>query len=146
MGFFAHSSEMNYIRRAKSIRMRYFTKYPLTWTLVLIIFYVCLTPIPETPVDDVPGIDKLVHTTFYACLCLVIWGERLRQRRVRPIDMKHCFVGAFVLPIAMSGIIELLQAYATTCRSGDWWDMAANTLGVVIVWFLFVILRKKTVN
>ena len=136
---------MNYIRRAKLKRMRYFTKYPLTWAFVFIIFYVCLMPVPETPVDDVPGIDKLVHTGMYGLICLVILGERLRQRKSRPIDMRHCFVGAFVLPIAMSGIIELLQAYATTCRSGDWWDMAANTLGVVIVWLLLVILRKKAV-
>ena len=126
--------------------MRYFSRYPLTWTLVLIIFYICLTPIPETPVDDVPGIDKLVHTGMYGLLCLVIWGERLRQRRLRPLNMGHCFVGAFVLPVVMSGIIELLQSYATTCRNGDWWDMAANTLGVVIVWIIFaVVLRRKRI-
>lgn len=125
--------------------MHYLTKYPLTWTLVFIIFYICLIPIPETPVDDVPGIDKLVHTGMYGLLCLIIWGERLRKRKKRPLDMNHCFIGAFVLPIAMSGCIELLQAYATTCRSGDWWDMAANTLGVVLVWSFFAILRKKSV-
>lgn len=122
--------------------MHYFTKYPLTWTLVIIICYICLIPVPETPVDDVPGIDKLVHTGMYGLLCLIIWGERLRQRKRRPLDMLHCFIGAFVLPVAMSGCLELLQAYATTCRNGDWWDMAANALGVVIVWTFFAILRK----
>ena len=30
----------------------------------------------------------------------------------------------------MSGVIELLQAYCTTNRSGEWLDFAANTTGV----------------
>jgi hypothetical protein len=32
----------------------------------------------------------------------------------------------------LSGIIELLQAYATEHRGGDWLDFAANSLGVVL--------------
>lgn len=32
----------------------------------------------------------------------------------------------------MSGLIELAQAYCTTCRSGDWLDFAANTVGVLL--------------
>lgn len=122
--------------------MRYIIHYPFSWIVIAIIFVICLMPVPETPVDDVPGIDKLVHTGMYGFLCLVIWAERLRHKRHRPLDMKHCFVGAFLLPLMMSGLIELLQAYATTCRSGDWWDMLANSLGVVLAWFFATFLRK----
>ena len=32
----------------------------------------------------------------------------------------------------MGGLLELLQAYATTTRNGDWLDFAANTLGVTL--------------
>lgn len=125
--------------------MQYLKKYPLTWILVAVIYYICLTPVPETPVDDVPGIDKFVHTGLYGFLCLIIWWERLRQAKTRPLNRVHCFIGAFLLPILMSGSIELLQAYATTCRSGDWWDMAANTLGVVLTWiFVTIMLKNKT--
>ena len=123
--------------------MHYLKKYPFSWALVIFIFIICLLPVPETPVDEVPGIDKLVHTGMYGFLCLVVMTERLRQVKHRPLKMKHCFVGLFVLPILMSGIIELLQSYATTCRSGDWWDMAANTLGVVAAWCIFAIIIKK---
>lgn len=35
-------------------------------------------------------------------------------------------------PILMSGIIELLQDRLTTTRSGDWWDLAANAVGVLL--------------
>ncbi|MCR5395172.1 MAG: VanZ family protein [Bacteroidales bacterium] len=126
--------------------MQYFIKYPLTWLLITGITVLCLIPVPETPAADVPGFDKLVHTGMYAVLCAVILWERVRQSATKPIRMSHCFVGAFVLPVAMSGAIELLQAYATTCRSGDWWDMAANTLGVLLAWLFFVFFYKNKVK
>lgn len=123
--------------------MNYLKKYPFTWAVIAVIYFICLMPVPETPVQDVPGIDKLVHTGMYGFLCLVIMFERLRQVKSRPLNRLHCWIGLFILPILMSGSIELLQAYATTCRSGDWWDMAANTLGVILVWCIFAVYVKK---
>ena len=32
----------------------------------------------------------------------------------------------------MSGLLELMQAYLTTCRSGEWLDFAANCVGVAL--------------
>lgn len=125
--------------------MQYLWKYPLSWCVIVVIFVICLMPVPEVPVDDIPGFDKFVHTGMYGFLCLIIWGERLRQKKNHPLRWSHCFVGAFLLPLAMSGVIELLQAYATTCRSGDWWDMGANALGIVLVWLFMTFLRKKRV-
>ena len=123
--------------------MHYLKDYPISWAVIISIFVVCLIPTPETPVNGVPGIDKLVHTALYAFLCSVILFERFRHRSLKTADMKRCFVGAFVLPITMSGLIELLQAYATTCRSGDWWDMAANSLGIVLSWIAFILLKRR---
>lgn len=123
--------------------MYYLKKFPFTWAVVAVIYFVCLMPVPETPVQDVPGIDKLVHTGMYGFLCLVIMFERLRMVKSRSLSVKRCFVGLFILPVMMSGSIELLQAYATNCRSGDWWDMAANTLGVIVVWCFFYLFSRK---
>ena len=40
---------------------------------------------------------------------------------------------AWLSPILMSGLIELLQAYCTGgTRSGDWIDLAANAIGVTM--------------
>lgn len=115
--------------------MRYLRFYPFSWAVVLLVLYLSLFTPPSTPVDDVPGIDKFVHTGMYGFLCLVIWYERLRLSH--PLNRRHCFVGAFLLPFLMSGAIELIQEYCTNHRrSGDWWDLAANTLGIVIMWFV----------
>lgn len=115
--------------------MKYVSKYPLTWILVAVVIYLSFFTPPSTPVDDVPGIDKLVHTGMYGCLCLVIWFERLRQPHA--LNRRHCLAGAALLPFLMSGAIELGQEYCTNHRrSGDWWDLAANTLGIVIMWLV----------
>jgi VanZ family protein len=39
---------------------------------------------------------------------------------------------AIVYPILLGGLMELGQAYLTTCRNGDWLDFIANTIGAII--------------
>lgn len=39
-------------------------------------------------------------------------------------------MGGIIAPVAMSGCIELMQAYCTDTRSGDWLDFLANSIGV----------------
>ena len=41
-------------------------------------------------------------------------------------------VFAFLAPIAMGGLLELAQLHLTTCRSGEWLDFVANTIGVCL--------------
>ncbi|MBR6086758.1 MAG: VanZ family protein [Prevotella sp.] len=41
-------------------------------------------------------------------------------------------VWLLLLPISQGCLVELAQAYLTTCRSGDWFDALCNTLGVLI--------------
>ena len=67
----------------------------------------------------------------------------------RTINRYKMLIGGILLPIALSGTIELLQAYCTEHRSGDWLDFAANTLGVLLAALVgYYILRplmwKKT--
>lgn len=96
-----------------------------------------LMPTPEVPPEiEVPLMDKWAHMLMYASLCIVIWAEYWRLH-----DHEHTIshlrnhalllaVGAVVCPLALGGTMELLQAYATNYRSGDWLDFAANSIGV----------------
>lgn len=121
--------------------MKYIKLFPFTWATIALILYLSLSKIPESPLDDVPNIDKLVHTAMYGFLCLVIWLERARQRQ--PVQLKHTLIGAFLLPVVLGGAIELAQEYCTDCRQGSWWDFAANSLGVMIIWFVVWPLRRR---
>ena len=113
----------NYIQMIK--------KYPISWLLIVTIWVLCFIDVPETPLDNVSLIDKWVHIVMYGGTCSVIWLEYLlKHKKLSPLKL---LVFAVIAPIAMSGVIELLQAYCTGGRrSGDWMDFAANTVGVIL--------------
>ena len=65
----------------------------------------------------------------------MLWLEFLRAHWRDRTPMWHAWVGAFVCPVLFSGAVELLQAFCTTYRGGDWLDFAANTTGAVLASF-----------
>lgn len=115
-------------------------KYPYSLCIVAAIFYLSFFTPPKTDLGEIPGFDKLTHTCMYGGLCLVIWFEYLRSHRSIN-SIKVCIWG-IIAPIIMSGIIELMQAYCTENRSGEWLDFYANSLGAVVASLIgFNILR-----
>ena len=104
--------------------------YPLTLLTVAVICYLSFFTPPQTELDNISNIDKLVHTCMYGGLSILIWWEYLRKHDT--ICWKRFIPISVVFPIMMSGIIELLQAYCTTNRSGEWLDFTANSFGVVL--------------
>lgn len=123
----------------------YIKKYPISLFLVVAIWIICLIPIPETPLDDVPMIDKWTHFVMYGSLCSVIFAE-YAKRHIQP-NIKRLAICGVLLPIIMGGLIELAQAYCTGGnRSGDWMDWIADSIGVMIgtaIGSLVVYLRAK---
>ena len=55
--------------------------YPLSSLLIVVIWVVCLIPIPETPLSDVNLIDKWTHFVMYGSLTSVIWFEYIRRHK-----------------------------------------------------------------
>lgn len=112
------------------VLFRLFKLFPLTLLCGVGIWIVCLVPVPETPLEHVRFIDKWVHIGMYFTLTALFWTER----HLHGVSLSEwrCMVWGFAAPILMSGLLELLQAYATTYRSGDWLDFAANSAGVML--------------
>ena len=101
--------------------------YPFATCLILVIWVVCLMPVPETPLNNLTLFDKWVHISMYA----VMWAEYLRHHE--KLNKTRLFIGVFLAPLLMGGLIELAQANCTGGnRSGDWLDFAANSIGVVM--------------
>lgn len=105
--------------------------------------------VPETPLGEVRFIDKWTHVAMYAGTCLTIWIEYLRRHPSRPANTMEIydsederrrrtqrvklFTLAWAAPVAMGGVIEILQATCTGGRrSGEWMDFAANSIGVTL--------------
>lgn len=106
-------------------------KYPFSLLCVVLICALSLTPFfPETPLDDVDFIDKWTHLVMYGGTCGVIWWEYLRSHK--RLDTAKLLGYAVVGMILLGGVMELMQAYCTTTRSGEWLDFGADTVGVLM--------------
>lgn len=111
--------------------VQYIRKYPFSATCICLVCLLSLLPFfPETPFDNVEFIDKWVHFIMYGGTCLVIWLEYVMKHRSP--DYEKLFFWAWLMPVVMGGVLELLQAYCTTTRNGDWLDFAANATGVTL--------------
>ncbi len=116
--------------------------YPLSTLCVLLIWMLSLTPFfPETPLDNVDFIDKYTHFIMYGGTCAVIWWEHLRHCRKEARRQGSQGAGrpnlraltvAMLCMVLLGGLMELLQAYATTTRSGEWLDFWADSIGVLL--------------
>ena len=67
---------------------------------------------------------------MYGGTCSVIWFEYLRSHQ--SLNKQKLFLWAWLVPTLMGGVIELVQAYCTTNRSGEWLDLAADAVGCTL--------------
>ena len=104
-------------------------KFGRLWTLIgygLVILVVVLSLSPSLPPPvDFPWADKVYHVLAYGVLML--WFAQLH-----PKSRYRWLAGGF---IALGILMEVLQVQLAT-RSGDIWDIAANSLGTVLSWGL----------
>lgn len=109
---------------------RFSRYYLLTLMTVAAILVLCLMPIEAPPLKDVRFIDKWTHMVLFggisgALLLEMTLNGHERRRWIAPIA-----AGLF------GGVVELLQAFCTTYRSGEWLDLIADAAGACIVYLL----------
>lgn len=120
---------------------KWIRRHPISVILILVIWYLSLFTPPKTELAYVRFIDKWAHLLMYGSLAFVLWMEDWRVRKASP-SMPHA-LALYIGPVAMSGLIELAQAYCTTDRSGDWLDLAANAIGALAGIVLSGMLTRK---
>ena len=124
--------------------MLYFIrKYPLSLLVILAVIYLSFFRPPSTELSTIPYIDKVVHMCMYFGMSGMLWLEFLRAHRRDNTPLWHAWVGALLCPVLFSGVVELLQAYCTTYRGGDWVDFVANTAGALLASGVAQVVRRK---
>ena len=131
MFLYPHTTKLIIFARKIAYIMKSIRKYPVSLFLIAAIWTVCLIPIPETALNDVPMMDKWTQFVMFGGLSLCIISEYVYRHR-KPKGWDVALVG-ILLPFAMGGMIELAQAYCTGGnRSGDVMDWLADGIGVLI--------------
>lgn len=86
---------------------------------------------PDIPeLRNMAFVDKWTHFLMYGSFTSIIWWEYLRlHTTLEPLKL---FLLAWLAPVAMSGMIEIIQETCTANRAGEWLDVAANATGCTI--------------
>ena len=67
---------------------------------------------------------------MYGGTCLVIWVEYLRSHKT--VNWKRLMLWAWLAPVFMGGVIEIVQEQCTTNRRGEWLDFIADAVGCTL--------------
>ncbi len=112
--------------------MKAFKNYFWTILLSFVVITLSIIPIPEVPpLEDIPLFDKWVHFLMYGAVACCVWYDYYRNRADRKITLRTILC-TVVYPILLGGILELWQRYLTTCRSGEWLDFIADSIGAFL--------------
>jgi glycopeptide antibiotics resistance protein len=98
------------------------------------IFCLSLIKMPDTGIK-VPNIDKGYHSFAYFILTIAWLLTFYKKPEKKYIIAISCIVFGI--------IIELLQASLTVYRTGDYFDVLANSLGVLLALGTFSLFIKK---
>lgn len=123
--------------------MSFAKNYFISIFVSLCVVVLSVIPLPENPpLEDVPLIDKWVHFVMYGGISCAVWYDFYRKRRHTRFTAQ-AFMLAVVYPLALGGILEFVQEYFTSTRSGDLLDFYADAVGVGIGFVLgFFLIRK----
>lgn len=106
--------------------------YPFSIFILAVVLFLSFFNPGETDLPSVDNLDKVVHMLMYCGLSSVFWFDWLRRRKLDRRAVVLGIVYCFVLPVVISGLIELGQQYLVTYRDGDWADFLANTIGCLL--------------
>jgi VanZ family protein len=109
----------------------------LFWTGVIL--YFCLENAKDIPQVNILYIDKVIHAVFhfvFTTLWFLYFKKKLNSSKsFKPLAFS--FIFSFIFGIS----IELMQAFFTTTRSADVFDVLANMTGATLAVIAIILLN-----
>lgn len=124
--------------------MNYLKKYPLSILIIGVILFLSFFNPPETPLDEVNNIDKVLHFIMYFGFCSVLWFEYFMSHNTP--NPKRLIPWAVVAPIVFSGLIEIGQQKLTPTRAADWYDFLFNSLGCLFAALFSLTITRRVLK
>lgn len=123
----------------KAIKFQAFT---LCWAVIILVL--CNMPTQGISSNFVyfEGFDKIVHLGLFFVLTVLIFNGLIRQSTNYQFKFSTIITIGFVTSL-FGGLIEVIQWQYFTYRSGDWWDLFADTIGIAMAIFAFLLMGNK---
>lgn len=110
-----------------SAKLKYYGPAILWALFILIICSIPLGKVSNSPMFFA-GFDKLVHCGLFAVLAVLYCSGSIRKWNTRNIRIEIAIKNTIVL-VSYGALIEMIQKYFFTWRSGNWDDLFADTVG-----------------
>ena len=111
-------------------KFKYYGPATLWALFILIICNLPMGDVAKSP-SFFPGFDKLVHCGLFAVLAVLYCEGSIRRWNTKTIRIEIAIKNTIVL-ISYGALIEMLQKYVFTWRSGEWNDLFADTVGACL--------------
>ena len=113
----------------------------ILWALfILMVCSIKFGSVSQSPLFF-PGFDKLVHCGLFFVMMVFITAGYARIYAPAVLSVKA--IALFTtITIMYGGVIEILQKYFFTWRSGEWRDLFADVIGVLMAAFSIFITLK----
>ena len=82
----------------------------------------------DTPAVEIPHLDKFVHFIFYFVVA-VLGSMFIREQTLGKKALINALLISFLFAVIYGIIIEVIQSSLTSERSGDIYDVLANSMG-----------------
>lgn len=98
---------------------------------------------PNIPKVKIPGLDKVVHFTFY-CVATILGCFFARERSSGNRSLKIVVLTFSIVTVIYGIVIEVLQHQMQGTRDGNIYDAIANISGTCVgVFFVLWLFSKK---
>ena len=112
----------------------------LIWALIIVVGSI----LSSSKVPSIAVSDKGIHFVFYAIFAFLLYFPVYRFKKIA-----FSFLGSAVIVVLIGftfgALIELVQDRYIVGRFGEWLDLVANSLGLLVGALVGVIFKRKAV-
>jgi hypothetical protein len=109
-------------------------------SFTLLILYLSLANLGKIDIINISASDKVYHAGAYFVLALLWFLFFYLKKQSFSNSVNFLIIGSLIL---FGIIIEVLQYSLTTYRTLDWWDVMANTVGIISAYISYLIVKLK---
>ena len=129
------------------VPLSFIREFYRTIIVLILIFY--LSTVSGEEVNKVswislPYVDKIGHLLMYLTLSITFTYEIVRKKHKIPVRKTLIIIVLFA--IMYGGVMELIQEFLITTRSGDWIDFGFNVAGASLGMPFFLLFRRNVIR
>ncbi len=122
--------------------MKYYI-WTYAWTITILVL--CLLPPSEFGNTSrfFEGADKLVHTGLFFVFTVLLFFASIHAHPGKYSKWVTC-LRVTTISVFFAMLTEFLQWKVFTYRTGDFWDVLANLIGIGMGCFAFLLIYRKS--